>query len=604
MERHLTPYLRLIGEDGPLSGEERKLVLFLKRRGKARQEDVAAAIGKRRLQSLLPSLLSRGIVLRTLEFEGKRKGIITIREEAAAGGVRRPAAQPALGPEELAVCEAVRESLRAPDGGRSFLLFGGSRERVYLHLIDSALAQGGQVLFLTPAFASGAVGLLRERFPGAVAALHRRLTSERRCEIWLGIRNGLYSVIVGQRNAVFAPLPRPGLIILDGEEEQAYKGDRPPYYHAREVALALGRLTGATVVLGSAVPDVGSFFRAERGEIRLLELPPGERPEVEVVDLRRELKEGNYGFLSRRLREAARERAQKGGRVILFLNRKGAAPLVKCRSCGFVLYCRSCDIPLNYHSMEDMLLCHRCHYRTPLPPSCPGCGRAELRLLGVGIERVREEVLSFLPEEQIAFYEGDGRDTGERPPSGVRVALGTGAVAAADFPGAELVGIVNADTLLHLPDFRAAEKTFQMLHHIMAKAGGGGKVILQTYSPDHYAIKAAARLDYLALYRTEIESRRRLNYPPFSPLARLLYRHPSPEYCRREAERLAERLREERRRRGLEVEVKGPTPAFIARIKGLYRWQLVLQGRQVRELLSGAPPPPGWLIDIEPYDLL
>lgn len=534
----------------------------------------------------------------------QRSGIIAVKERGPSeAGYYAALALPTLGPEEISAYDEIVQSLSPERETKRFLLFGPQRERVYLHLIREVLARGGRVLFLTPFHSLRTVELLRKYFPDALAVFHSRLPAAKRCETWLEVREGHWSVVVGQRGAVFAPLSSLKLIIIDEEEEQAYKEERPPFYHARETALALGRLTRATVVLGSATPDVQSFFLAERRAIKLLKLPQRPRPDIEVIDLRQEVKEGHFGFLSRRLQKAAEEQASQGGRVVLFLNRKGAAPLVKCRRCGFVLYCRSCDVPLNYHSMEDMLLCHRCQYRTSLPPRCPRCNEPDLSLLGVGIERVCEEISSMIPPEQLAFYEGDGMPETELP-GGARVSLGTRTVTRADFPEADLVGVVNADTLLNLPDFRAGEKTFQMLYRAICKAKETGKVIIQTYFPEHYAIKAAASLDYLSLYRTEVENRRRLNYPPFCPLARLVYCHPSREPCRHRAERMAEILKEEKLKRGLDVEIKGPAPAFIARVRGLFRWQILLRGKDIQKLLSSVPLAEPWTVDIEPYDFL
>ncbi|MDP2954471.1 MAG: primosomal protein N', partial [Chloroflexota bacterium] len=423
--------------------------------------------------------------------------------------------------------------------------------------------------------------------------------------------------------ALFAPQPDLGLIVIDEEHEWTYKQqDSPPRYHAREAALELARLVGAVVVLGSATPDVESYHRAQRGEYELLELPEraalnARLPQVQIVDLRRELREGNRSLFSRALRQAMQEALEAGEQVILFLNRRGSATAVQCRSCGFVLRCRRCEVPLAYHSAPEVLLCHHCNQRSPVPRLCPMCFGPQLRFLGLGTQRAEEETAQAFPQARLLRWDrdvtqkrGSHEEIMERFLSHrADILIGTQMIAKGlDMPSVTLVGVLSADTGLHLPDLRAGERTFQILTQVAGRAGrgaAGGRVIIQTYTPEHYAILAAAQQDYRAFFKEEIERRRRHDYPPFSRLAHLLYTHTNAARCQQEAERMARLLRQERDARGLaDLTVLGPTPAFAPRERGRYRWQVLVKGGDPPSLLAGIAWPKGWAVDIDPVSLL
>jgi primosomal protein N' (replication factor Y) len=382
-------------------------------------------------------------------------------------------------------------------------------------------------------------------------------------------------------------------------------------------------------VLGSATPDVESHFHAQEGSHELLELRErlvrDERgevraaplPQVEVVDLRSELKAGNRSIFSRSLARGIREALDAREQVILFLNRRGTASFVQCRDCGHVPQCRLCAVALTYHEPEQALICHYCHRRAAPPAVCPECGGGRIRQLGLGTERVEEEARRAFPGARTLRWDRDvtkGRDSHEAILARflaheADVLIGTQMVAKGlDIPLVTLVGVISADIALRLPDFRAGERTFQLLEQVAGRAGRGprgGRVIIQTYTPEHYAIEAAARHDYHALYEREIGFRRRLGYPPFGRLVRMTYAHTGAAYSQRQAAEMAAALRERRDRLGLpNLDVLGPAPAFVARIRGRWRWHVVLRGADPAALVSDLSLPRGWTVDVDPVSLL
>ncbi|HXZ94935.1 MAG TPA: primosomal protein N', partial [Dehalococcoidia bacterium] len=416
-----------------------------------------------------------------------------------------------------------------------------------------------------------------------------------------------------------------GLIIIDEEHEWTYKQeDKSPRYHARDVAIKLAQLNEAVVILGSATPDVGSFHKAQQGEYHLVELkerisPRGYSPlpEVSIVDLREELKAGNTSLLSRSLLVAMKETLAQGEQIILFLNRRGTATFVRCRNCGFVWRCPRCSIALTYHSVEKRLICHRCRYSIPVSQTCPQCFQRHLRLLGIGTQRVEEEVRHFFPEARLLRWDRDvitRRYAHEELLKSFRdhkadVLIGTQMIAKGlDLPQVTLAGIINADTGLNFPDFRSSERTFQLLCQVAGRAGRGvkaGKVIIQTYSPDNYIIEAAAKHDYLGFYHKEIDYRRQYNYPPFGQLIRLVYSHSDERLCHREAERVYHLILEEKTRENMiDLSIIGPVPTFAFRARGMYRWQLFLRGPDPTRMLSQLTLPRGWTTDVDPIGMV
>jgi primosomal protein N' (replication factor Y) len=573
-----------------------------------------------------------------------------------------PAAPPPLTPAQRLALTAINAAVgqqRTP-GERPpvFLLHGvtgSGKTEVYLAALERAVAAGRRGIVLVPEIALTPQARQRyeARFPGGVAVLHSQITGTRRQRLWHAIRAGRYPVVLGPRSALFAPQPDLGLIVIDEEHEWTYKQhDSEPRYHARDVALRLAQLGGAAVVLGSATPDVVSYARAEAGQYTLLRmaervnlpprppsrkgrgsdvrsgisLPPPEReggqggrslPTVEIVDLAAELRSGNRGIFSRGLESALAQTLARGEQAMLYLNRRGSASFVLCRECGHVPACSGCQTPFTVHAAGERLRCHLCNRQRRMPAVCSACGSGRVRFFGLGTQRVEAEVRARFPEARVLRWDRDAAKTAADHAAILRalsngeadIVVGTQMLAKGhDLPNVTLVGVVSADIALNLPDYRSGERAFQLLSQVAGRAGRGekpGRVIVQTYTPDHYAIRAAAAHDYERMYRAELSVRRAAAYPPFGRLTRLLYSHTNAAYAEQEARRLAEELREVRALRGLPgVEVIGPAPAFHARVRGRWRWQLVLRAHHPAELLAGVNLRRGWTVDVDPVTLV
>ena len=520
-----------------------------------------------------------------------------------------------------------------PITARSFLLHGvtgSGKTEVYLRAIDHAIRQGKRAIFLVPeiALTPQTVERVNAWFAGRVALLHSGQTARRKFDQWWEIRGGDVDVVVGPRSALFAPVDNLGIIVIDEEHEWTYKQeDAAPLYHARPAALELARRTGAVVVLGSATPSVESYYHASRGRLKLLSLPRrvaggqsanGASPapslaQVTVCDMRQELRRGNRSIFSNALSSALRECLDDGHQAILFLNRRGSSSIVQCRDCGYVASCRRCSTPLTYHAGPARLQCHQCNLsRRPLR-RCRDCRGNRIRQLGVGTERVVSEIREMFPgvtvdrlDSDAARSAGAAEEAVGRLASGeTQVLVGTQMVAKGlDVPNVTLVGVVLADIGLHVPDFRAGERAFDLLCQVAGRAGRGdapGRVFVQTYNPDHYAIQAGANQDYLEMYEQEIESRRRLGYPPFNQLAHVVYRNSDGEACQRQAEAIASELKRRAAAQGrTDIEVAGPAPGLPPRLRDRHRWHLLVRGRQLPEFLDAVDFPTGCTVDIDP----
>ncbi len=495
---------------------------------------------------------------------------------------------------------------------------GSGKTEVYLQALAIMIAQGKRGIVLVPEIALTTQAVLRiaGRFPGRVAIIHGSLSDGERYDEWRQIRDGKVDIVIGARSALFSPLANLGIIILDEEHESAYKqSELKPTYHAREAAIMLGQLLRIPIVLGSATPAVESFFRAEQGNYRLVELPArigATLPPVEVIDLRNELHAGNTSIISRRLQEELTHVLANKQQAILFLNRRGAASCVLCRDCGFVAMCDRCDIPLTYHSTERILLCHYCGQTSKVLQFCPNCKSSGIRYFGIGTEKVEDTIQRSFPNARLLRWDRDtarNRHAHEQlldrfASREADILIGTQMIAKGlDLPGVTLVGVVSADIALNLPDYAAPERAFTLLTQVAGRAGRGteaGRVIIQTFSPQHFCVDAASRHDYHEFYNTEIEARQRYGYPPFRQFVKFTYSHENRHRSQNEALLLCERLNEWIERLALpNTDIVGPAPALIERIKNKYRWQIIARGPDLHQLLRVIDAP-GWDIDIDP----
>jgi primosomal protein N' (replication factor Y) len=585
----------------------------------ARETEAVSApeLATRHGTSAIPTLSKRGLV-----------AIETARVE------RRPLqgrAAPARGtrPEDIALtgvqADAVERvaSLVRSRTHATILLEGttaSGKTSVYAEAIRAALDEGRGALVLVPEIALAVPLLDRLRFDlnVEVALLHSALGDGERADEWRRIRAGDVRVVVGTRMAALAPLADPGVVIVDEEHDPAYKSDRTPRYQARDVAVLLGRLASAPVVLGSATPDVVTYGRAVAGEIERLVLPRvvGARPEIKIVDLRAELAEGNKGLLSRPLTDALETlKTHESEQAILVINRRGSASVVLCRDCGYVQICPECQRPLVFHANTLSLRCHHCGATAPVARRCPACDSARIRYLGGGTQRVEREVQIRFPHLRVARLD---RDVVERKGEAARVVdgfsagdfdvlVGTALVAKGlDVPQVTLVGVVSADVALNLPDQRAAERTYQLLAQAIGRAGRGarpGTAIVQTYVPDHPVIAALGDEDASEFYSAELASRRLFQAPPFGDVIKLTVALEDREAAQAKAADMAATLRDRARDASADVEVLGPLPAYIARRAGRWRFHVVLRGRRPIDVLGSDPGAP-WSVDVDPESLL
>jgi len=525
---------------------------------------------------------------------------------------------------------AIADASQRADGSVIVLdgVTGSGKTEVYLRAIEDVVASGGSACVLVPevSLTPQTVGRFRSRFGDDVAVLHSRLAPGERYDQWDLVRTGAAHIVVGARSALFAPFSDLGLIVIDEEHESSYKQSSSPRYHARDVAARLAQMSGATLVLGSASPSMESLARCEAGEWTRVELPDRVTgrplPPVTVVDMTAEFADGHRSMFSRPLVAALQGVAERAEKAVLFLNRRGFASFLLCRECGFVPECDSCSTSLTYHEVGSRLVCHHCGASRPVPATCPRCSSPYLRQFGAGTQRVESELASMLPGLSVVRMDADttkGKGGHERALAQFEalesgVLLGTQMIAKGlDYPEVTLVGVINADTTLHLPDFRAGERTYQLLEQVAGRAGRGerqGTVIVQTYWPDHPAILAAARHEPRVFYEEEESTRRELGYPPFGRLANVVFwggdKAAVASASNAWAAALESRIPEP-------WTVLGPSPAPISRLKGVWRWHLLVKaplGEPLAETLSAigqaVPKVRGvsHAIDIDPIDLL
>jgi len=539
---------------------------------------------------------------------------------------------PTLTPDQQSLWRALEPQLENsnPKPSLIFGVTGSGKTEIYLRAVEKAIMAGRQALILVPEISMTPQTIRRfmGRFPNQVGLFHSKLSEGENYDTWRRARSGDLKVVVGPRSALFLPYPRLGLIAIDECEDDTYdEEEHEPFYHAIETAEALASISGAKLVLGSATPRVTQFYKARRGDWNLLELPhrihtqapltqAADLPPVEIVDMRQELKLGNTSVFSASLKKALDETLEREQQAILFLNRKGSATYVFCRDCGEPLLCPRDGKPLVYHAERKGLLCHVCGYTRKMPEKCPNCGSKAIKSLGLGTERLEDLVQEAFPAARVLRWDGDTTSTkgahelilSHFSAHRADILIGTQMLAKGlDLPLVTLVGILLAEVALNLPDFRAAERSLQVLTQVSGRAGRsslGGKVIMQTYQPDNYVIQFAAKHDYLGFYEKELDYRRALAYPPFSRLTKLEYRHLKEEKCQSIAEELHTIIGEEITARSLKgVEISEPLPAYYPRLGGEFRYQMILRSRDPLPLLNSLPLR-GWKVMIDPSNLL
>jgi primosomal protein N' (replication factor Y) len=481
---------------------------------------------------------------------------------------------------------------------------GSGKTEVYLQAIEHALAQGRDAIILVPeiSLTPQTVGRFFARFQQSIAVLHSGLSTGERYDEWRRAQRGEVRIVVGARSAVFAPLPNLGIVIVDEEHDTSYKQGETPRYHARNVAIMRAKLAGAVCVLGSATPSLESAHNAATGKSTRLRLCSratiGKLPSVQIVDMRTEVKEtGGKIVLARVLEEAVKQRVADGEQVILLLNRRGFSPYVLCPQCGWVAYCEQCQVSLTYHRHGETLRCHYCDYQRPVPPTCDTCNFNPLIFVGMGTQRGEDYLERAFPGARVARMDADttagkgghAKILGRFAAGEIDILIGTQMLAKGhDYPGVTLVGVINADAGLAMPDFRAAEQTFQLLTQVAGRAGRGekpGEVYIQTCRPKHYAIRAAALHDYDAFYAEEIAHREGAGYPPFRRMANFLLESDDPLEVERQSVALRRMVAEAITAHNFQgVEVLGPSPAAIQRVQNKYRWHVGMLSRSTERL--------------------
>lgn len=533
---------------------------------------------------------------------------------------------PELTPDQMQVMSTIHAQIQDSTKRVPILLHGvtgSGKTEIYMKAVEEVLAQGKGVFILVPEISLTPQTARRffARFPGKVGLIHSKLSPGERYDTWRRIRMGRLPIVVGPRSALFSPLPDPGLIIIDECHDHSYhQEDNPPQYHTVAAAMAYARVVNAVLLLGSATPGIEMLaqFQQHKWPVlsllnRIASMLPGEAatptpaappmPDIEIVDMRAELKNGNRSALSTSLNNSLGEVLERGEQAILFLNRRGSASYVFCRDCGFVMRCSRCNTQYTWHAGSALLICHTCSHQRQMPKTCPSCGSVNIRQFGMGTESLEKLVLEHFPSARTLRWDADtARYKGAHDlildhftQHRADILIGTQMLAKGlDLPLVTLVGIVLADLNLHLPDFRASERTFQLITQVAGRSGRstlGGKTILQTFEPDNYALQCAAKYDFEQFMKTELEYRKKLHYPPYSRLIRLELRHPRADVVEKQALLARDRLLawiEEADLR--QTDIIGPAPCYYEKRAGLYRWQMLLRGTNPGRLLEHHPP--------------
>jgi primosomal protein N' (replication factor Y) (superfamily II helicase) len=538
----------------------------------------------------------------------EKKGLVEVFDAAVR---RDPLAHtPGLKEEDYTLTPAqneVLEKIQAHVNDERYAAFllhgvtGSGKTEIYIRAMHAALDRGRSAMMLVPEIALTPVfsRRLRSHFGDQVAIFHSSLQTGERFDEWTRVKSGEARVVIGTRSAVFAPVQNLGLIVVDEEHESTYRQQESPYYNARDTAIVRAQKESATVVLGSATPSLESFHNARAGKYTLLTLPQrfGARPmaTARIIDMRNVfLRHGKPRVFSDELLQAIQETHARGEQSIILLNRRGYSSFILCRSCGESIQCRNCDVTLTYHRSERVIVCHYCNHREAVPGACPGCGKKYIYYVGEGTEQLEEILTQLFPSLRVARID---RDTTARrrifeqslsdfSAGSIDTLVGTQMLAKGhDFPNVTLVGVVSVDAGLALPDFRSAERTFQLITQVAGRAGRGdrpGRVLIQTYHPYHYALRHACAQDYDAFYNEEIQYRQNHSYPPFVALASLLVHGPDLGRVRADSLELRKQLDVANEQR--KCRILGPAPAPLARLKGEHRFQLLLKSRSRRVL--------------------
>jgi primosomal protein N' (replication factor Y) (superfamily II helicase) len=621
---------------------EREIIELLRQRKRGiAVKTLTQQVRARNLESALERLCCHGVVAIRDRLPGQRR-----RQPSPAAEVPAPMSTDqtrfTLTPAQQSALTAIEA--RCQGGGfEVFLLHGvtgSGKTEVYLRAMEQTHQCGRQSLILIPeiSLTPQLIDRVSARFPGRVGVLHSGLTGSERWLQWWRIVRGEVDVVIGARSAVFAPLPKLGLIIVDEEHDPSYKQEEGLRYNGRDIAVVRGKHLDCPVILGSATPAVESYENSRQGRYRLLEIlervQSRAMPKIELIDLRAQAKSaaaadsGAHRLISPELAHALNENYRKSRQSLIFLNRRGFANFLLCRLCGHILRCGHCSVTLTFHMRRRSLCCHHCNFHRPVPEACPECSNPDLAGIGSGTEQVEQALREIVPGARIARMDRDTTTKRGSQESLIRswergeidILVGTQMITKGhDVSGVTLVGALLADMSLNVPDFRAAERTFQLLSQVGGRSGRGedaGRVIVQTYAPEHYTMRHLLQHDYRAFFAEEIEFRRALNYPPFGRLVSLRIEGAKADAVEAKAKRLAQDLRAklaDNAKWREQIEVMGPAPAPILKLRNRYRWQLLLKGTQSAVLLQFAIQARALVprsassrlhIDVDPYSML
>jgi primosomal protein N' (replication factor Y) len=572
--------------------------------GQQRVLSTLQSSGPMLLQSLLTTASVSASTVSSLEKKGRVETYTeAIRRDPLSGPSDSKSNAHTLTHAQAPVLDSIEEQMNSETYG-AFLLHGvtgSGKTEIYMRAMDKALKLGRSAMMLVPEIALTPVFSrnLRARFGDQVAIFHSSLQKGERFDEWTRVRNGDARVVIGTRSAVFAPVKNLGLIVVDEEHESSYRQQESPYYNARDVAIVRAQKESATVVLGSATPSLESFHNARRGKYQLLTLPEriGARPmaTARIVDMRTVFsRHGKPRVFSDELLEGIRETHERGEQSIILLNRRGYSSFILCRSCGETIQCRNCDVTLTYHRSERVIVCHYCNHREAVPRACPSCGKKYIYYVGEGTEQIEEMLKLLFPALRVARIDRDTtakrrafeQSLSDFSAGRIDTLVGTQMLAKGhDFPNVTLVGVVSVDAGLALPDFRSAERTFQLITQVAGRAGRGdrpGKVLIQTYHPYHYALRHACAQDFEGFFEQELQYRQNHSYPPFVALASVLVHGKDLGRVRSDSLELRKHLDEANAER--KCRVLGPAPAPLSRLKGEHRFQLLIKSRSRKHL--------------------